>query len=72
MRKLKVAQRSGSDILLMAINVAGHPDQCTEALLRKTGMDLYRLQIDLGYMQTLIDKELTRRYNEQTEKGNVK
>jgi len=47
-----------------AIRICGRADQCSEPLLRATGHKITRLQSDLCYMQTFIDKELTRRYNE--------
>jgi len=69
MRKRKIELRMDVVILGMVIHVAGHADECTEPRLRKTGQDITRLQRDLTSMQKLIDKELTRRYNELTEKG---
>jgi hypothetical protein len=54
------------------VHVAGHADQCDEPLLRRTGQEIGLLSADLKYLQKLIDKELTRRYKELAEKGNVK
>lgn len=72
MKRIRVKYRSCVVILESAINVAGHADQCTEVMLRKTGQELTALQKTLRLMQSHIDNERTRRYNEQAEKGNVK
>ena len=50
--------------LARIVHVAGHADQCDEPLLRRIGMEISLLSADLKYLQKLIDKELTRRYNE--------
>jgi hypothetical protein len=65
----KVDQRTNAEILEKVIHVSGHADECTEPQIHTTMHELYRLQNDLSYMQTLLDKELTRRYNELAEKG---